>query len=274
MAQTISIVGCGWYGLSLAKALVEKGFIVKVTTTTADKLSLLKSTGIQPYLINVNTDTNSIQSDFFDCDILWICIPPKTRSGKGDEYLAGINTLITAAQQHNIKQVILISSTSVYADDNSEVNELTLPNPDTESGKIMLRAEDMLKQENTFTTTIIRFAGLFGPGRDPGRFFGGKKDIPNGNAPVNLIHLTDCIGLSFALLDKKVFGRTFNACTPDHPSKAAFYTKASVRMGLEKPEFLDEKKDWKIVSSLFADSVLNYPYQIRSLIDQLDKPTD
>lgn len=269
---TISIAGCGWYGLNLAKELVKNDHTVKGSTTTADKLPVLKNAGIQPYLIDF-ADSN-IQSVFFKCDILWICIPPKTRSGNGEGYLNAIKNLIAAAKSHQIKQVILISSTSVYADDNSEVDELTIPDPDTESGKVMVRAEELLKQQNGFTTTIIRFAGLFGPGRDPGRFFGGKKDIPNGNAPINLIHLTDCIGVSLAILDKQAFGQTYNACTPDHPTKAAFYTKAAIRMGLEKPEFLDEKKDWKIVSSLFVGSVLNYQYQITSLMDCLDTPTE
>lgn len=266
---TISIAGCGWYGLNLAKELVKNDYTVKGSTTTGDKLPVLADAGIKPYLIDF---ADNIQSDFFECDILWICIPPKTRSGNGEGYLNSISTLINAAKQHQIKQVILISSTSVYADNNSEVNELTHPIPDTESGKVMVNAEDLLKQQSDFTTTIIRFAGLFGPGRDPGRFFGGKKDIPNGNAPVNLIYLTDCIGVSLAILHKEAFGETYNACTPDHPTKADFYTKASVRMGLEKPEFLDEKKDWKIVSSLFVASVLNYRYKVTSLMDQLDTP--
>ena len=236
----ISIAGCGWYGLNLAKELVKNDYTVKGSTTTADKLPLLEDAGISPYLIDF-ADSN-IQSDFFNCDILWICIPPKARSGNGEGYINSINTLIDAAKKHQIKQVILISSTSVYADNNSEVNELTQLIPDTESGKVMVHAEELLKQETSFTTTIIRFAGLFGPGRDPGRFFGGKKDIPNGNAPINLIHLTDCIGVSLAILDKQAFGQTYNACTPNHPTKAAFYTKADMRMGLEKQEFLDEKK--------------------------------
>ena len=270
---TISIAGCGWYGLNLAKELLTNGYTVKGSTTTAEKLPQLSEAGIEPYLIDFS-DTSSITPDFFDCDILWIAIPPKTRSGNGEDYLISIKNLIDSTKLQGVKQVILISSTSVYADVNDVVNEQSTTNPDTLGGKVMLQAEELLKQQTAFTTTIIRFAGLIGPQRHPGRFFGGKKDIPNGDAPVNLIHLSDCIGISCAIIDQKAFGYTYNACTPDHPTRKEFYTKAALRMGLHQPEFLDEKKDWKIVSSLFVDSVLNYQYQITSLMDHLDTPTE
>lgn len=270
---TISIAGCGWYGFNLATKLVNKGIRVKGSTTTAEKLAQLSNTGIEPYLIDFS-EVSSIKPDFFECDILWIAIPPKTRTDNGKSYLNSINTLINLVKQYGIKHIVLISSTGIYADVNGEVNEQSPANPDTLSGQIMLQAEGLLKQETAFTTTIIRFAGLIGPGRDPGRFFGGKTAIPNGNVPINLIHLTDCMGISCAVIDQKAFGYTYNACTPDHPVKKEFYTKAALRIGLVQPQFLDEKKDWKIVSSLFMDSVLNYQYQIKSLLAWLDTPIE
>ena len=269
--MTVSIAGCGWYGLSLAKWLGNKGFTVKGSTTSIDKLPILADAGIQPYLADFSAAVPTFDPDFFICDILWICIPPKARNGNGEAYITTIQRIIDGATRQGVKQVVLISSTSVYADDISEVNELTQPNPNTASGKVMLQAEELLKQQTGFTTTIIRFAGLIGPGRNPGRFFAGKKDISNGDAPVNLIHLTDCIGVSLAILDQNAFGHTYNACTPDHPTKETFYTKAAIRSGLEKPEFISEKKDWKIISSLYVDGILNYTYQVNSLMSWLDK---
>jgi nucleoside-diphosphate-sugar epimerase len=108
-----------------------------------------------------------------------------------------------------LQKVIFISSTGVYADLNMEVNELTDPQPDTVSGKILYEAEELFRQQIKFKTTIIRFGGLIGLGREPGRFFAGKKDIPNGLAPVNLIELNDCIGITEAILNKNAFGYTF-----------------------------------------------------------------
>lgn len=258
--MTVSIVGCGWYGLELAKALVNKWIKVKGSTTSAEKLAILSQQGIEPYLINLATN-DAIDPDFFDTDILWISVPPRARSGKGDAYLDSLNKLIVQAKDNGIKQMVLISSTGVYADHNTEVTEQDAANPDSESGKILLAAEELLKAEKAFTTTIIRFGGLVGPGRDPGRFFAGKTDIPNGEAPINLIHLTDCIGISCAILDKQAFGHTYNAVSPSHPTKAEFYTAAAIASDLEEPQFIEEKENWKIVSSMNVDKYLGYAFK-------------
>jgi nucleoside-diphosphate-sugar epimerase len=258
--MTVSVLGCGWYGLELAKALVNKWIKVKGSTTSAEKLMILSQQGIEPYQIDLSTE-DSIDTDFFDCDVFWVCIPPRARSGNGEVYLKGLKKLIPHIQSQGIKQVMLISSTGVYGDHNTEVTELDDPNPDTESGKILLKAEELLKAEKAFSTTIIRFGGLIGPDRDPGRFFAGKTNIPNGEAPVNLIHLTDCIGISCAIVDKQAFGHTYNAVSPSHPTKAEFYTAATAASELEEPQFIEEKTNWKIVSSINVDQHLGYEYQ-------------
>jgi nucleoside-diphosphate-sugar epimerase len=260
--MTVSILGCGWYGLELAKGLVNKWVKVKGSTTSAGKLALLAESGIEPYLIDLSPDNEVTNPAFFECDVLWISIPPRARAGNGAEYLTKIERLITLIKTYQVKQVVLISSTGVYGDSNTEVTEADTPNPDSDSGKVLLAAENLLKQQTDFTTTIIRFGGLTGPGRDPGRFFAGKTDVPNGEAPVNLIDLTDCIGISNAILDKQAFGHTYNAVSPSHPTRANFYTQAAVASGLEPPHFIEEKENWKVVNSMTVGEVLGYQYQV------------
>lgn len=263
--MNISILGCGWFGQALAKALIGAGHTVKGSTTSPQKLDVLAADGIAPYLVSFLPGDEHYDDVFFTCDVLFICIPPKSRSGEGAEFIGKIQGIITAVKKHGVKKVIFISSTGVYADINAEVDELSTPQPNTEAGRILLQAEDMFRAETTFKTTIIRFAGLIGPGRDPGRFFAGKKAIANGKAPVNLIHLADCIGLSMAILDKQAFGYLFNGCSPHHPSRSVFYTVAAVNSGLEKPEFIDELKDWKVVRSVQVEAILGYRYKVDQL---------
>ncbi len=260
--MVISILGSGWYGKALGIALFKEGYDVKGSTTTADKINTLQAEGIKPYLIDLSPDKQVIDNDFLACDVLWICIPPRARAGKGHEYLLQIDQLIPLIKQHQIKQVVLISSTGVYGDNNTSISELDTPQPDSEAGKILLEAEQLLSAETAFTTTIIRFGGLFGPGRDPGRFFAGKTDIANGDAPVNMIHLSDCIGVSLSLLEKKAFGNVFNAVSPQHPSRAEFYTNAANKSGLAIPQFISEKKNWKIVESVNVPKLLQYAFQV------------
>jgi nucleoside-diphosphate-sugar epimerase len=267
--MTVSILGCGWYGLALAKALVAKGITVNGSTTSPGKLPVLKTEGVTPFIIDLSADSTSLDPAFFTCDILVIAIPPKNRSGEGAEYIHKLQRVIDAIHQHEVKKVILISSTGVYSEQNAELNELSDPKPNTPAGRILFDAEELFKQQTGFKTTIIRFGGLIGPGRDPGRFFAGKKDIPNGLAPINLIHQDDCIGFTLAVLEKDAFAYTLNACTPHHPPKFTFYTKAAAKSGLEQPVFIPELKEWKIISGVNTNKVLQYDFKIKNWFEWL-----
>lgn len=267
--MTVSILGCGWYGLALAKALVAKGIAVNGSTTSPDKLNTLQAEGVFPFVIDLSAENTILNPAFFTCDVLVVAIPPKNRSGEGAEYVHKLQRVIDAVQQGSVKKVILISSTGVYSEQNMELNELSDPKPNTPSGLILFDAEELFRQQTTFKTTIVRFGGLIGPGRDPGRFFAGKKDIPNGLAPVNMIHQDDCIALTLAVMAKDAFGYTLNACTPHHPPKFVFYTQAAAKSGLEQPEFVHELKEWKIISSVNTGKILGYDFKIKNWFEWL-----
>ena len=265
--MVVSILGCGWYGKALAQTFVQKGIIVKGSSTSLEKLDQLAESGIIPFLVQFEPDSQNFDPEFFECDILIISIPPKLKKGEASAYLPKIKRIIQTILHFDIKKVIYISSTGVYGDHNKTVTELDDPMPDTESGGILLKAEKLFQQENSFKTAIIRFSGLVGPARNPGRFFAGKKDIPNGLAPVNLIHLDDCIGISIAIIEQNTFGYLFNACSPDHPAKEDFYTDVSLKASYEVPEFIRELTNWKIVDSVNLKTVLNYDFKFQKWAD-------
>ncbi|WP_406825791.1 SDR family oxidoreductase [Pedobacter sp. KACC 23697] len=259
--KTVSILGCGWFGLALAKKLIGLNYTVKGSTTSQEKLAVLQTEHIQPFLVKFTTESIVADATFFEADALFICIPPKRNSAELLDYPNKINSILAVAKDKS-KQVVLISSTSVYADENRTVNEDSETMPDTDSGKVVLAAEILFKKLYAEKCTIIRFAGLIGPDRNPGRFFAGKTNIPNGLAPVNLIHQTDAVGVAVKLLEKKAFGRTYNACSPNHPAKMDFYVEAAKTSGLAIPEFIAEKKDWKIVESLNVPKYLDYEFEV------------
>ncbi|WP_442588013.1 SDR family oxidoreductase [Pedobacter sp. AW31-3R] len=261
--KTISILGCGWLGLELARELSAEGYLIKGSTTSPDKLNTVLETGAIPYLLNFQEDKEDFDIRFFDCDLLVISIPPGRSNAGQHTFLTKIQKIAHVATTQQVSNILFISSTSVYGDGNAEVTERSSPSPDTASGKAILESEIYLEAQPGFTTTIIRFGGLVGPGRDPGRFFAGKKDIPNGNAPVNLIHQSDCIGLLKKIIELEAFGHIYNACSPEHPSRKEFYTQASLRSGLELPEFTDELLSWKLVKSIHVPAHLGYVFKTK-----------
>lgn len=263
----ISILGCGWYGFALGKTLIEQGFVVKGSTTTQSRFAELETAGIKPYVVNLAAEEFEYDPGFFGCQTLIISFPPKLRQGQHQDYISKIERLIPVIVKEGIKQVIFISSTGVYPESNTEVDENTLPLPDSDSGKALFTAEELLKQEPAFKTTIIRFGGLVGPGRHPGRFFAGKTNIANGQAPVNLIHLQDCIAITQSVIQQNVFGYTFNACSSHHPTRQEFYTQAALHAGLPSPQFVNELGKWKVINSTNLSFILNYQFVVNNWDD-------
>ncbi|QPH39143.1 SDR family oxidoreductase [Pedobacter endophyticus] len=259
--KTVSILGCGWFGLALAKRLITLNYTVKGSTTSPEKLGILQAENIQPFMVNFTAEAVVADLTFFEADTLFICIPPKRNSNELKSYPDKINAIISAAE-HRSKNVILISSTSVYGDENKIANENSETNPDTESGKMVLAAEEIFMTKYPSDFTIIRFAGLIGPDRNPGRFFAGKTDVANGLAPVNLIHQNDAVGIAVEIVEKSAFGRVYNACSPNHPPKMDFYVAAARETGLEEPQFIPEKTSWKIVESINVPEFLEYDFEV------------
>lgn len=260
--EKISILGCGWYGFALTKALVETGYEVKGSTTTNSKLTTLSEVGVKPYLINFDLENEADDEDFFDSEVLFVSIPPKRNLPQPDDYLCKMGRICKAIAQSPIQQVILISSTGVYQDGNFVVDESIVPQPDSAAGKALLGAEGLLKNHPQFTTTILRFGGLFGPNRNLAKHFAGKSDIPNGEAPINLIHLDDCLQISLAIIQQQAFGHIYHGVSPFHPTRSAFYTRACAVKGLETPKFLNELLDWKQIDSTNLSAKLNYQFKV------------
>jgi nucleoside-diphosphate-sugar epimerase len=271
MFKTISILGCGWLGLPLAEQLILKKYLVKGSTTSAAKLSILSNKNIEPFLINLNPLIGGENVEqFFISDILIINFPPKRIENIIEFFSAQIQSLILSIEKSSINKIIFISSTSVYDETNEIITENSEINPVKNSRKALLLAENMLLENLNFKTTVLRFSGLAGPGRHPGNFFAGKKNIFGGNSPVNFIHLNDCIGIILKIIEQEVWGEIFNASADEHPVKNIFYTKAAEKLNLPQPEFLSEKNDpRKIISNKKVKEILNYSFKYSDPMDMI-----
>ena len=268
----ISLLGCGWLGFPLALNLISRGFQVKGSTTSQDKLAIFKEAGIDPFLVQFNTSSNDPDlHDFLDADILIISVPPGRRSIDGmANYRKMAKTMIDQLTISQVSKIIFISSTSVYPDSNSTLTEFSAADPETESGMVIKETEDLLSGLN-MKVILLRLSGLIGPKRMPGRFFAGKTNVPNGLAPVNMIHQYDVISLINCLIASQTAEGVYNGCSPSHPSKEEFYTLAARAEQLEPPTFISEKLKWKLISSERTERELNFSYNYPSLMDWLKK---
>lgn len=273
--KKISILGCGWLGLPLAKSLLSEGYEVKGSTTSESKFEVLKDAGISPFQIQLEAHQiiGTIEEFLKDTDVLIVDIPPGLRREISNSnemtFVNKIKTLIPFIEKSGIQKVVFVSSTSVYGDGFPivEITEETKPNPDTESGKQLVIAETLLQSNEHFKTTVIRFGGLLGDDRHPVKFLAGRTNVENPEAPVNMIQREDCIGIIEEILkqvqhDNWEWNQTFNAVAPQHPTRKEYYHKKAQILNLPLPIFAENlESKGKMISSKKVETILGYSFQ-------------
>lgn len=281
------MVGSGWLGQALALNRPKECERLVLTTTSTDKLRpLSEGLGAEARLLRIDNESPSTPDQdskkWPEVDSLLVSIPPLSTgpSDEGSNHLANLLRLCPAT-----RSVLYVSSTSVYGQNQGRVDENTQPAPDSESGKLLLQVEEWLRAwverqqlqspSRSCAATVLRSGGQFGPGRHPGRFLGGRRDVPGPHQPVNLIHQDDLVDIiwsewrqmqvpSHREADAQASRtsplrnrfRLINAVCPDHPTRLEYYTQAAVQLGLEAPQFRSTQE---------ADEPLNPGKRVESL---------
>lgn len=243
--KKISILGCGWFGFPFAKSLLKDCYQINGSTTSVEKLADLAKVGIKPFLIDATAQ--QFDAEFFDCDLLFVNIPPRKKGDDINRYPQEIKAILDRA--NGVKNVVFISSTGIYEDGNFIVDETVGPNPNTPAGQKLKLAEEVVSSSQIPNKTIIRFAGLIGKNRNLAKFFAGRTDIENGTAPINLIDLEDAILLCKTIINQEAFGTVYHGVHPNHSTRSDFYTSLCEASKMQKPSFIQQKNSWKQVDS-------------------------
>lgn len=221
---------------------------IKASTTSESRFPELSSLQIQPFIVDIEQLSSNLQT-FLQADLLIINIPSKN--------MDGFSHLIKEIEKSGIEKVLFVSSTSVYKNENR-----TLVESDAgESTSPLLAIENMFGNNIKFKTTIVRFGGLIGYSRNPGKFFKKGKAVRNPDSNVNLIHRDDCIKIISQIVEQEVWGEIFNCCADTHPTKREYYSQAAINIGAPAPEFEESAaSSFKIISNQKVKQILNYEF--------------
>jgi len=238
-ARSIAVIGCGWLGIPFCRKMIERGWTVYGTTTNKAKFPVLKNFGIRPFLLNLPSKTE-LNSNLFKVDYLLINLPPGRRNPNIlENYPLAISQILSSAKKMlTIKKIIFISSTSIYGISKDLIDEKTNPRPESDSGRAILAAENLIAKCD-LPNVILRFGGLAGPQRHPGRFLAGRSGLTSGKQSINFLHLEDAIGVINYMIDNNIASEVFNVVAPGHPTKKEFYTKMASAIELTPPSFID-----------------------------------
>ena len=248
--KTITVLGCGWLGMPLLKFLAASGYFhLRGSSRQADRRQEITAAGGRALSVNLPQVDEATAKLAFGVDVLIVTLPPgRRREAVQKVYGEEIAAIIRLAKQHATGHIIYTSSTGVYGNAKGIVNEETAVDPQTDSARAVVAAEEQFRA-SVIPSTILRLAGLFGPDREPGRWFQGGRTLKQGDAPLNLVHQADVIQAVGWVIAQGAWNKTYNLSAAAHPPKGEFYAAAAQELGLEPPTVEWGGADGKQVSS-------------------------
>lgn len=201
--KKVLIIGCGDIGSRLAHHLDSDTYQI-----TGIRRHCPPNTPKLRYKSCNAQDTSQLKATLEESfEIIVITLTPGERSDAGYEqaYVHTCRNLVSALT--DLKQrpelIIFVSSTAVYAqDDGSWVDENSPAEPSGFSGKRLLEAEGIIHNSG-FSNTLVRFSGIYGPGRN--RLIEQVKQRRAAASPsyTNRIHAEDCAGFLAHLINRR-----------------------------------------------------------------------
>lgn len=212
--ENIAILGCGYVGSTLADYWQERGHSVTGTTTSNKRVSSLSKIASKVVVMK-GDDATAVKSLLQGQDTLVVSIAPSGSQMADEEtyeatYLATARNLVKAlSKAPNVRQIIYLSSCSVYSDCQGDwVTETSSVAPSERKSQVICEAEKILLQASNDEqkVCILRLGGIYGPGRELVTMFGDLAGMTlpgKGDRIINWIHRDDIIGaIEFARLSE------------------------------------------------------------------------
>ena len=181
------IVGCGYIGSALSRLLVDNDQDVYGVSRSGVDLDGVTS---------LERDVTDPPFDLPDVDHVYYLVSASSRDSAGYR-AAYVDGLINTIDAIGDATLVYASSTGVYeVEDGSWVDERTDLDPMSDRSRILLEAEDIARDA---AGTVVRFAGLYGPGRTGEDRYLDDARVPAGF--LNLLHRDDAASALLAARD-------------------------------------------------------------------------
>lgn len=247
MSEPWFVVGCGYTGVRLARALVGQGADLTITrrTTAAaeEQAGELGARGVRVDLAEPETLAGVIPAGA----IIVVLAPP------GPDPAAEIRGLVAAAA--HARRIVYVSSTGVYAPGGGAwVDESWPLKPTTESGAARVIAERTLA-EARISHVALRVAGIWGPGRGlVDRLQAGTyRIVGDGRAHISRIHVVDLVDVIIHAGRSEISG-AINVADDDPAPIGKVADELAARMGVPlAPRVSPESVSPEVAGMLTAD---------------------
>lgn len=197
--MNVTILGCGYVGVVVAKRWRQQGLKVTATTTRSTRLPELEAVADRAVVVK-GDDAIGLQTLLSDQQVLLVSLGAPNAEAYEATYLRTAKTLVQILDQTAVQQIIYTGSYAVYGDRKGGwVTETTSVSPANCNGEILVETEQMLLSGATpdRRVCVFRLGGIYGPGRELIKIFGraaGMTRPGDGSDASNWVHLEDIVG--------------------------------------------------------------------------------
>lgn len=242
-SRQLTIIGCGYTGLVLARLAKAKGFSVTALTRSQDRAAALRRATIAVETLDLDEEAvvppGQVITD--GADLVYL-VPPARRALNDDRLSRFLKSL--GAKPRGF---VYVSTSGVYGDcSGALVDEEHEPRPQTDRAKRRLAAECIVQTWSAAKRVpwaILRAPGIYGPGRlGIERLRHGEPVLRLEDAnPGNRIHVHDLAAVILAAVSAGPPNRIFNVSDGDHTSSTAFLLRLAELAGLPGPPLVSRE---------------------------------
>jgi nucleoside-diphosphate-sugar epimerase len=239
MSSTGLILGCGYLGARVASIWRRQSRHVFAATRNAAHLP----PDVEPILCDVLQPASLRTLPQVETVLYAIGFDRASGAAMRAVYVDGLTNAL--AHLPAPKRFIYVSSSSVYGQtDGGWVDESSATEPQEVSGQVVLEAEAVLRAKLP-GAVILRFAGIYGPGRllRRHRIDHGEPIVGDADKWLSLIHVEDGARVVIAAEQRGRAGRVYNVCD-DHPVRRRYFYATLARvLGAPEPRFVPPPAD-------------------------------
>ncbi|MDX2087751.1 MAG: NAD(P)H-binding protein [Kofleriaceae bacterium] len=222
------LVGCGYTGTRLARALVARGDAVTVTRRSTEAARVLGAElGVRAVRADLG-DPASLEG-IVPPDAIVVCLAPPGPDPAGE-----LRALAAAAR--GARRLVYVSSTGVYGPAGGAwVDESWPLAPQAPSGMARVAAEAALANID-IPSVALRVAGIYGPERSiADRIRAGTyRIVGDGHAHISRIHVDDLVAVIVAAGTSRYVG-TLNVADDEPAPSGEVADAVAAKLGLPPP---------------------------------------